>query len=121
VLIAVAATANFNQTLTNFLLLIAYWIGPWSIILILEHFVFRRGRYNAGDWNSPRRLPLGWATLVSLALGLVGVYLGASQQLFTGPVAHLLGGMDIAFELGLIFAGITYFFLRRVELTQTRR
>ncbi len=121
VLIAVPAAANFNETLTNFLLLIAYWLGPWSIILILEHFIFRGGRYNVDDWNSPSRLPLGWAALVSLAFGLLGVYLGASQQLFTGPVARSLGGMDIGFELGLIFAGLTYFFLRRVELAQTAR
>jgi hypothetical protein len=29
--------------------------------------------------------------------------------------------MDIGFELGLIFAGIAYFFLRRVELALTGR
>lgn len=124
VLIAVPAASDFNQTLTNFLLLIAYWIGPWSIILILEHFVFRRGRYNADDWNNRRRLPIGWAALVSLVVGLGGVLLGAAQVYYVGPIAALFNppyGMDVGFELGLIFAGITYYFLRRVELTQTTR
>ena len=124
VLIAVPAAANFNETLTNFLLLIAYWIGPWSIILILEHFVFRRGRYNADDWNSPSKLPIGWAALVSLVIGLGGVLLGAAQLYYVGPIARLFNppyGMDIGFELGLVFAGISYFFLRRVELAQMRR
>src|SRR5258708_31677801 len=40
VAIALPAAANFNVTLENFLLIIAYWLGPWAIILILEHFVF---------------------------------------------------------------------------------
>jgi len=121
VIIALIGGGNFSATLESFLLVIAYWLGPWGIVLILEHFVFRRGVYNVDDWNTPERLPAGWAAIVSLALGLVGVYLGASQQLFTGPLAKSLGGMDIGFELGIVFAGISYLILRRVELNSSRR
>ncbi len=123
-LIAIPAVANFNATLTEFLLIIAYWLGPWGIILIEEHFLFRRGRYNVDDWDTQGKLPIGWAAMVAMALGLLGVYLGAAQVIFVGPVARLFNppyGMDIGFELGVIFAGITYFFLRRVELAQTGR
>lgn len=119
-LIAIPAVDNFDTTLTNFLLIIAYWLGPWSVILLEEHFLFRRERYNVEDWNTPGKLPVGWAALVSMALGLVGVYLGAYQELLIGPVAKQLG-MDIGFELGVAFAGIAYFFLRRIELAQTDR
>ena len=123
VLIAVPAAANFNETLSNFLLLIAYWLGPWSIILILEHFVFRRGRYNVDDWNTRSKLPIGWAAIVSSIIGLGGVLLGAAQLYYTGPIAKLVGpyGMDIGFELGVIIAGVSYLILRRVELGQTGR
>jgi purine-cytosine permease-like protein len=124
VTIAVLAASNFNDTLTNFLLLVAYWLGPWTIILVVEHFVFRHGKYseyNVEDWNRPSKLPVGWAAIVAMAFGLVAVYLGASQFLFTGPLAKALGGMDIGFELGVIVAGVVYFFLRRVELAQAGR
>src|SRR5438270_139044 len=47
VAIALPNSANFATTLEGFLLIIAYWLGPWAIILVLEHFVFRHGRYNA--------------------------------------------------------------------------
>lgn len=123
-LIAIPAVGNFNNTLSDFLLIIAYWLGPWGIIIIEEHIFFRRGRYNVDDWNSASKLPVGWAALISLALGLVGVYLGAAQALFVGPIANLFNppyGMDIGFELGLIFAGVSYFFLRRMELTMNGR
>jgi len=118
VAIALPAQANFAHTLTDFLLVVAYWLGPWSIILILEHFVFRHGRYNVDDWNNPRRLPIGWAAIVSMVLGLVGVLLGAAQVYYTGPIAKLVGpyGMDIGFEIGVVFAGISYLILRRIEL-----
>src|SRR5205085_892228 len=124
VLIAVPAAANFNETLSNFLLLIAYWLGPWAIILVIEHFVFRHGRYNVDDWNTPSRLPIGWAAIVSMVFGLVGVLLGAAQVYYVGPIAKLFNppyGMDIGFELGLVLAGIAYFFLRRVELSRSGR
>lgn len=121
VIIAIIGGRNFSATLESFLLVIAYWLGPWAIILILEHFVFRHGRYNVDDWNNPSRLPIGWAAIVSLVIGLVGVYLGASQALFTGPVAQALGGMDIGFELGIVFAGIAYLILRRIELNTSPR
>jgi NCS1 nucleoside transporter family len=124
VLIAVPAASNFNETLTNFLLIIAYWLGPWSIILILEHFVFRRGYYNVEDWNVPGKLPVGGAALISLAVGMGGVLLGAAQVYYVGPIARLINppfGMDIGFELGVIFAGTAYLFLRWFEINMTRR
>jgi NCS1 nucleoside transporter family len=117
--IALIGSTNFSGTLNNFLLLVAYWLGPWSIILVIEHFVFRRGRYNVDDWNTRSRLPIGWAAIVSMVIGLVGVYLGASQSLFTGPIAAQLGNTDIGFELGVVLAGIAYFFLRRIELNNS--
>ncbi len=124
VAIALPASANFAHTLTDFLLIIAYWLGPWAIILVLEHFVFRRGRYNVDDWNTPSRLPIGWAAIVSMVFGLVGVLLGAAQVYYVGPIAKLVNppfGMDIGFELGLILAGISYLILRRIELNASPR
>ena len=124
VLIAIPAATNFNETLSNFLLLVGYWLSPWAIILILEHFVFRGGNYNADDWNTRSNLPLGWAALVSLACGFVGVLLGAAQVYYVGPLALLLSppfGMDVGFEMGLIFATIAYLLLRPMELARTRR
>ncbi len=124
VLVAVPASGNFDTTLSNFLLIIAYWLGPWSIILILEHVVFRRGHYNVEDWNTPERLPIGWAAVVSFLIGLGGVLLGAAQVYYIGPVARLFNaqyGMDIGFELGVIFAAVSYLVLRRIEIQSTRR
>ena len=124
VLVAVPASGDFNTTLSNFLLIIAYWLGPWSIIIILEHFVFRHGQYNVEDWDTPERLPLGWAAVVSFFIGLGGVLLGAAQVYYIGPIARLFNppyGMDIGFELGVIFAAVAYLVLRRIEIQSTGR
>ncbi|MDR3710254.1 MAG: cytosine permease [Capsulimonadaceae bacterium] len=114
VAIAIPAAAHFYETMENFLLLIAYWLGPWSVILILEHFVFRKGVYNAEDWNTQGKLPIGWAAIAAMVAGLAGVYLGANQQAFTGPIAKALN-MDVGFELGMVLAAIVYLILRPIE------
>jgi len=123
---------NFNETLNSFMLLVAYWLGPYSIILIIEHFVFRHGRYNVDDWNTRLRLPVGWAAIVSMVIGLIGAGLGFAQ-VFTingvtkpivGPIGGLINqpyGMDVGFELAIVFAGIAYLILRRIEINTSKR
>jgi purine-cytosine permease-like protein len=91
---------------------------------VIEHFFIRQGQYNVEDWNNPSALPIGWAALVAMASGLFGVYLGAAQVAFVGPIAGLFNppyGMDIGFQLGVLFAGIVYFILRPIELRSTHR
>jgi NCS1 nucleoside transporter family len=124
IVIAILASSNFNETLSNFLLLVAYWLGPWSIILVIEHFYIRHGKYDLDDWNTRSKLPIGIAAIVSMVIGLVGVVLGAAQVYYVGPLAYAIGGkfgIDIAFELGVIFAGISYLILRPIELKRTSR
>ena len=122
--IAIFAASNFAHTLEGFLLLVAYWLGPWSVILILEHFVFRKGVYNIEDWNTPSRLPVGWAAIAAMAIGLLGAYLGAAQEYFVGAIAGLVNqpyGIDIGFELGAVLAAIAYLVLRPIELKSNQR
>jgi purine-cytosine permease-like protein len=132
IFLAIVFGANFSETLNSFLLIVAYWLGPWSIILILEHFVFRHKEYNVDDWNTPSKLPVGWAAIVAMVFGLVGAVLGASQVIvingkevpFVGPVANLVNspyGMDVGFELGVVFALIAYLILRRIEYNANNR
>ncbi len=127
IIIAIATAGSFNETLNSFLLLVAYWLGPWAVILLVEHFLIRRGRYNLADWNTPGRLPIGWAALVSMALGLVGVVLGFAQVWVFGtkvlPITGLIGGlinkpygMDVGFELGVVISLVAYLILRPIEL-----
>ena len=132
VVLALVLAGNFDSTLNSFLLLVAYWLGPWSIILILEHFVFRHGRYNLADWNTASKLPSGWAAIVAMLFGLLGAFLGAAQVIVigkntipaVGPIANLINpgyGMDIGFELGVVLAAISYLILRRIELNSSGR
>ncbi len=84
-----AVSGNFNDTLTSFMLLVAYWLGPYSIILIIEHFVYRHGRYNVDDWNT-QSAPSWLGCNSSMVFGLLGaglVLLRYSQ--YVNPITGL--------------------------------
>jgi NCS1 nucleoside transporter family len=120
VLLAFYLQRNFNLNFANFLLLIAYWLGAWCTIVIIEHFL-RRGSYPVEDYDTSSKLPLGIAAVVSMVLGLAIAALGVSQQAFEGPLAHKLADADIGFPLAIVATGILYFVLRRVELARSKR
>jgi purine-cytosine permease-like protein len=114
----VVAVRGFSvfESLTFFLLIISYWLGPFSVILALEHFAFRRGRYDVSAWDDSSRLPRGITpALIAFILGLIGAGLGANQvgpdYSLIGPIGKWFGG-DLGFELGTVVAGVSYYLLR---------
>lgn len=111
--------ATVSDTLTDFLLLVAYWLGPFAVILAMEHFLFRRGQYNLSAWDDGNRLPRGInAATIAFIIGLIGAALGANQLKYQGPVGKAFGG-DLGFELGTVLAAISYFILRAYVMKAT--
>jgi NCS1 nucleoside transporter family len=113
------------ESLTFFLLIISYWLGPFSIILVLEHFAFRKGRYELSSWDDGSRLARGFTPgLIAFVVGLIGAALGAYQvgpdYSLIGPVGKWFGG-DLGFELGTVLAGLTFYLLRWREVRSGSR
>jgi purine-cytosine permease-like protein len=95
---------------------IGYWATAFIAILLVEHFVFRRGDFSTYDisaWDSPSRLPLGVAALAA-AFGSFGLVVPSMYQVwFEGPIGKKTG--DIGFELAFALAGLLYVPFRWLE------
>jgi len=118
---------KFNQKLEGFLLLIAYWLGAWNAIVLIEHWM-RKGNYPVDVYDKAQELPAGIAAVASMVIGLGVALLGINQASligFQGPLSRLLGGdlygADIGFPLALVTTGVVYFILRRIELARFKR
>ncbi|KAI0487582.1 permease for cytosine/purines, uracil, thiamine, allantoin-domain-containing protein [Xylaria cf. heliscus] len=114
--VSIKAAAEFFQSLQNFIALIAYWTAAFVAVLLTEHVIFRRGRYETYShdaWNTASRLPWGVAALTASVLSFGLVIPSIAQVWFTGPIAKRTG--DIGFELAFVTTAVLYLPLRALE------
>jgi nucleobase:cation symporter-1, NCS1 family len=97
----------------NFLLVIAYWIGPWLGVMFADQFLRRGQRIDQLLYATWYR---NWAGPVAMLVGIVlSVALFSRQTVFTGLIATQLPGLgDIAFLVGFLLAAGLYALLRPV-------
>ena len=79
--------------------------------------------YDLEGWNTPSRLPIGFAGLTAFLLGIVGAILGMVETYYVGVIAKKIGadGGDIGNELAFVFTVVSYPILRKLELKYVGR
>lgn len=122
IVLACVGAHNFEEALDTLLLVLAYWLAIVIVIVMEEHFIFRKGSFvnwNLEDVHNPRKLPFGAAAFASLCLGWVGAVMFMSQAWWVGPGAAKLGdpkyGTDLGFEVAAACAGLTFPVFRYIE------
>lgn len=143
--LAIAGRYKFATILGNFLPMVGYWISMYFIILLEENAIFRTSKfkhlytkefegvteenehlcggsnnYNFRIWNNQPRLTRGIAATLAFLCGAAGAIVGMAQTYYVGPLAQKVGG-DIAMWLCMGFSGITYPWLRYLELKRFGR
>jgi NCS1 family nucleobase:cation symporter-1 len=100
---------GFSTNYENFLLLLSYWVAPWIGVLLAATYLPERAVTEA------RAVPVQ-ALLALFVVGILASIPFMDQTLYEGPVAHLLGGGDIGYWVGLALA----FLGARVLLPKTQ-
>ncbi len=123
VLICVLAIKGNGIALLNtFLVLMLYFLVPWTAVNLVDYFFVRRGRYAIPHFFTPKGIYGAWQArgIVAYVVGFVAmipfffVYDAAAEKaVFEGYFARLLGGVDIAWLVGLIVSGGVYWLLSR--------
>jgi NCS1 nucleoside transporter family len=96
---------------TDFLLIIAYWIGPWLGVVLTDMFLRRGKRFDEllyAKWYQ------NWAGPIAMAVGIgVSVPLFSNQTKFVGVIASKVPQLgDITFAVGFVLAAVVYAALR---------
>ncbi|KAL1956940.1 hypothetical protein VTO42DRAFT_6687 [Malbranchea cinnamomea] len=115
--LSMRAATSFFVSLHNFVGVIAYWSAAVVAVLMIEHLVFRKGRYNSYDhtvWNTGQKLPSGLAALGACALSFALVVPCMAQTWYVGPIAKTAG--DIGFEVAFALSAVLYLPLRALEI-----
>ncbi|KAH7244877.1 purine-cytosine permease [Fusarium solani] len=117
---SVAGRDHLEAVMTNFLNICAYYVTPFTTIVLADCYIWRRGfKYDLEAWNDGSRLPLGVAASVSFVLGTLVALLCMSQAWWVGPIAAAIGGsptgMDISWILAAVVSIVVYVPARHFE------
>jgi len=122
IILAIIGASHFETALDTLLVILSYWLAIYTVILLEEHFIFRRGsfaNYDLDAYNKNHLLPRGYAALLATCFGIMGAVLGMAQTWYVGVLGRKIGnpvyGGDIGFELSGSFAAITYPIFRYYE------
>jgi purine-cytosine permease-like protein len=122
---ALFATEDFLGNFNAFLLLILYLFIPWTAVNLTDFFIVRRGHYAIAEIFKPNGIykRWGWAGIGAYVLGFVAMIpFFDVAGVYTGPVSHAMGGVDISLFIGLPVAAVAYWlFTLRVDVAAERR
>jgi purine-cytosine permease-like protein len=92
----------------NFLLVIAYWVGPWLGVFLMDQILRRKHKVDGFMFDKNHSPASGF---LAMLIGMfVSIWLFSNQVFYVGlvPAANSSFG-DIAFEAGFIVSAVLYF------------
>ncbi len=113
---ALLAKESFLANYTDFILLLLYVLVPWTAINLVDYYLVQHGRYDVGSFLRQDGGIYGRVNLPAVGSYLLGIAVQlpfVSTELYTGPIAHRLGGADLAWLVGLAVTGPVYYLLAR--------
>ncbi len=110
-----AVAASFGgdavDALNATLIVMLYLLAPWTAVNLVDYFWLRKGRYAITDLARPEGIYGAWSRR-----GLAGYFAGllasvpffAIHHVWIGPIAAAMGGVDVAWLVGMAVAAGAY-------------
>ncbi len=98
------------------LVIMLYFLMPWTAVNLIDYFWLRRGRYSINDLFLPNGLYGTWGGrgLFAYAIGFVAsIPFFVVPSVYTGPLAARLGGVDLGWLVSLAAAALAYLAVSR--------
>ena len=114
--IALFAAGNFLTNYTNFILMLLYVLVPWTAINLVDFYLVREGDYDVAAFFTAEGGVYGRFNKPAIACYIFGILIQlpfVDTTLYTGPVANMLGGVDISWIVGLLTVSPIYYLLAR--------
>jgi len=121
---ALVPTGFLYGNLYTVLIVLGYLMGPWTAVNITDFFFVRKGNYSVREMFRPSGMYGRWnwrgivAYIVAVLVMLPFMYIPGVLE---GPIYTALGGVDLAFFIGIPVGGILYWiFCRNLDLARER-
>jgi len=120
--VAVGFGGNAVTYVNTMLVLMLYFLIPWSAVNLIDYFYLRKGRYSIPDLFEPDGMYGAWngRGLLAYAVGFtVSIPFFVVPNVYTGPLARLMGGVDIGWLISALASSATYL-VARFPVAETR-
>lgn len=105
------------SVLNIYLVVMLYFLVPWTAVNLTDYFFVRRGRYAIPHFFQPHGNIYGrWGArgLLSYLAGFLAMVpffciFDGGREVFVGPIARAMGSVDLAWLVGLIASSIVYY------------
>ncbi|CRM37500.1 NCS1 nucleoside transporter family protein [Pseudomonas sp. 31 R 17] len=113
--IALSIPESYLHSFNNFVLLMLYFLVPWTAVNLADFYAVRKGRYAISELFNPAGIYGRWSSagLTAYFVGIAAMIPFMSLGFYQGPAAVWLGGADIAFVVGLTVSATTYCIMAR--------
>jgi NCS1 nucleoside transporter family len=115
VVVALFIPTDYLDSFNSFVLLMLYFLVPWTAVNLVDFYAVRHGEYAITDIFRARGVygNWSWRGLVAYSVGFVVMIPFFSLSFYTGPIADKLHGADVSFAIGLVVAGGLYYVFSR--------
>ncbi len=121
--IALFAAGDFLTAYTNFILLLLYVLVPWTAINLVDFYLVRHGAYDVASFFKAAGGVYGRFNKPAIGCYMFGVLVQVpfiSTDLYTGAFARMMGGVDIAWIVGLVVVSPVYYVLAPKHVSDRR-
>jgi len=111
VVVALSLSGNAIAYVNDSLVIMLYFLTPWTAVNLIDFFFLRRGRYVISDIFTPHGRYGAWGVrgLIAYAVGFAAsAPFFVIPGLYVGPAAERIGGGDIGWVVGLAASAAAY-------------
>jgi NCS1 family nucleobase:cation symporter-1 len=116
VAIALFAAGNFLTNYTNIILLLLYVLVPWTAINLVDFYLVRHGEYDVSAFFTAEGGIYGRFNKSAIFCYILGILIQlpfVSTELYTGPIATALNGVDLSWIVGIALISPIYYFMAK--------
>ena len=115
VIVALIIPDNCVSSFNNFVLLMLYFLVPWTAVNLVDLYFVRGGKCATTEILEPNGFYRRWAWrgMVAYSVGFLAMIPFFSVGFIVGSIAQMLGGADFFFAVGLVVSGGVYLVFSR--------
>ncbi|VVO35643.1 purine-cytosine permease family protein [Pseudomonas fluorescens] len=106
---------DFISFFLNFIFFMSYFLIPWTAINLVDFYWLRKGEYRIDDIFDMNGIygRVNWIACASFIVAIAVEIPFMNTTLYVGPLATQLGGIDLAWVVGLVVPAFGYYWLMR--------